>query len=196
MPFGGLLTVALIGAGSSIGSGLLNRKSARQQTAIEPPEYQPLRDLLISTAMKRLESPSTLGPGFLAEGVQNINQGSDLARQSMENRLGASGLLGSGVHGAGLTGLETRRFGDINRLENIDIPRLEREFGNQDVDLATRIFSQRVPGVQLPGSAAGSGISTAAEMLAMLYGRRLIGGGSGGGGNVSGLITGDSPLAG
>ena len=173
MPFGGLLTAAIVGTGALVG-GLKGRKSANQQTAIEPPEYTGLRDLLISTATKRLSSPSSLGPGFEATGIRTINQNADLTQQSLENRLGAAGLLGSGVHGAGLTNLETRRFGDINDLSNIEIPRLERELSNQDIDLATRIFNQRVPGVQYPSAGGFGGAlqggASAAGLLATLYG--------------------------
>ena len=172
--------IPAIMAGSSLIGGLLaGKKSARQQTAIEPTEYQPLRDLLISTAMNRLKTPSTLMPGFEATGIRNINENVGLMRQSLENRLGGAGLLGSGVHGAGLTSLEMGRFRDINDLQNIGLPRLERDFANQDVDLATRIFSQRVPGTQLPSSAAGAGMLTASGMLALLYGMGAFGSGKG-----------------
>ena len=165
------LLPALFSGISALGGLLGGRKSANKQTPIESPEFSPLRDQLIATAMKRLQSPSSLGPGFEATGIRNINENSDLLRQSMENRLGGAGLLGSGVHGAGLNKLDISRFGDINDLQNIEIPRLERDFANQDVDLATSIFNSRKTGVQLPGSATGSLFTSAGNMLAYLYGQ-------------------------
>lgn len=182
---------AIIGAAGSVGSALISRTGARTQTSkpLEPPEFSPLRDSLMKQAMGRLNSPSGLAPGFEATGLQNINQNAGLAQQSLENRLGGAGLLGSGIHGAGLSNLETRRFGDVNRLQNIEIPRLERDFQNQDFQSALQLYGARNPGTQtvLPGSAAGSGIGTAAELLAFLYGSGAFGGkGPGGGSNVGG----------
>ena len=175
----------IISAAGGIGSAILDKKKNRQQTPIEQPEFSPLRDQLLQTAMKRLQSPSTLGPGFEATGIRNINTNADLSRQSMENRLGGAGLLGSGIQGAGLNNLEMRRFGDINDLQNIEIPRLERSFANEDIGLATNIFNSRKTGVQMPGSAVGSGLSTAAELLAYLYGRGAF---NGKGGGLDGVI--------
>ena len=167
---------ALLGV---LGSIFSNKKSARQQTSIEPKEYAPLRDMLLQQAQSRLQPPSELMPGYEATGIRNINTNSDLARQSLENRLGASGLLGSGVHGAGLTSLETRRFGDINDLQNIELPQLLEQLYGQRQQQALGVYNQRVPGTQLPGSAVGSALTTASELLAYLYGSGALGGGEG-----------------
>jgi hypothetical protein len=174
-----------VGGLGAAGGFLSGRKGARQQTAIEPPEFMPLRDQLISKALERLRGQSTLPGGYLAEGVQNINRNAALAQQALENRMGGAGLLGSGIHGAGISDLGSRRFGDINQLENIAIPRMERDFANQDIGLASGIFGQRVPGTQLPGSALGEGLGSGAELLAYMYGQgNLQQGGRGAGGQV------------
>jgi hypothetical protein len=171
-----------------IGSAIKNKKSNRQQLPIEQPEFSPLRDQLLKTAMGRLQSPSTLGPGLEATGMRNINANADLTRQSMENRLGGAGLLGSGVHGAGLNNLDMRRFGDINDLQNIEIPRLERDFANQDFNMANNLFNSRKTGTQMPSSAAGSGLLTASGLLALMYGNGSFGKGGGGGNTLQGFL--------
>ena len=157
-------------------------------------EFQPLQNLLISQAVGRLQQPTSLGPGFLSSGIQNINSGFDLSQQSLENRLGRAGLLGTAVHGSGLENLETRRFSDVNQFQNIDLPRFEREQTLQDSLSALALLQQQRPtitttggrlsaeattgeGTQiLPGSALGSGLGTAGQLLAYLYGSGTLGG--------------------
>lgn len=174
------------------------REGTSTTSFLDQPEYRGLRDLLLALSTERLASPSALPEGYLAEGIQNLNRGSGLAQQALENRLSAAGLSGSAVHGAGLGDIEQRRFGEIGRLENIEMPRLEREFRNQDLDFALRLFGMQRPTetteysdllnnltqttesgenvstgtgtTVFPGSPLGTGLGSAGELLAKLYG--------------------------
>lgn len=157
--------------GLSLAGGLLSgTKGARQKTYPDPPEYAGLRDLMMRYTMDRLKTPRELQPSYETQGFRNINRNADLVRQSLENRMAAVGLRGFPVYGAGLTDLETRRFGDINTYENISLPQLMEDFYNQRLGQGLQLFNQRVPGVQAAGSAAGNALMSASQLLAYMYG--------------------------
>lgn len=186
----------LITAGGAIGGTLLNRKSARTGTTsssptstlapVEPQEYSPLGALLRQLAMKRLESPAALPAGFVEGGIQNINRASDLSSQNVQNRLLGMGLSDSPVAANAAMTSDIARQGNINQLTNITAPLLEQELLQRDFGNALDIFGQRRVGTTAtstmtgtnitPGSALGAGVSDASDLLAMLYGRRIIGG--------------------
>jgi hypothetical protein len=199
MPFP--LIPAVISGIGALGGLFGGKKSARTgtttnkgtvstvSTSADQPEYTDLRDLMIRLATKRLGEGSSLLP-YQAAGITNINRNAELARMGLLNRMTSSGLGGSPVQEAGLQNLEDRRFTDINQLENIQLPMLQRELQNQDFDAALRVFGQQRPtttttgttdtiatGVE-PGSALGSGLQTASGLLALLYGMNKLGQGT------------------
>lgn len=118
----------------------------------DQPEYAGLRDMLISTATNRLGAGSGgLIPGIQATGLQNINRGADLAHQSLQNRLTSRGLGGTAVEGAGLSNLEDRRYGSSNQFLNVDVPRMARDFENQDFDMAASLLGFNRPTLTTTG---------------------------------------------
>jgi hypothetical protein len=156
-------------------------------------------DMMRGIFTKRLmPGGSSLPAGFVEEGISGINRNADLSQQSLENRLSGRGLLGSGGYGAGTTDIESRRFGDINNLELVQAPRMEREFQDLDLSGAMNLYglqrptvtttgSQTGTGTQTaPGSALGSGLTGSAQLMAYLLGKGVLGGGGKG--------TGSAPL--
>lgn len=172
MPFP-LLATAIVGSGV-LGSILGNRKAARTGTStpIEPKEFTPLRDVLLQQAMRRANMATPTG-ALQARGINNINQNADLFRQALENRLTSQGLANSPVAGSAMAQAESKRFGDISGFQNIDLPLLEQEYGNRNLQSALQVFNSRRTGMETvnPGSPTGAGFSSAAELLAFLYGQ-------------------------
>jgi len=102
--------------------------------------------MLINQAMQRLQEGPDVISGIQAQGLRNINEGSNLSQQALENRLTSRGLGGTAVEGAGLSDIETRRFGEQSRFLNEAIPALERQFQSQDLADALAVFGYRLPG--------------------------------------------------
>jgi hypothetical protein len=168
---------AIIGG---VGGALKNRKAARTGTATSTatpgvaPEVRPLFDELMRNRLAALQQPSGLPPGFMGQGIANINQTTDASQMGLENFLTSRGLGGSPVAGTGFENLLQRRGADINQFQNVTAPLMERDFGERDFAAALQLF-QSLPATQAttgsstaPGSALGSGLGSAAALWALL----------------------------
>ena len=168
------LTAAAIG-GSALGGVLSNTQGARTSTSTPTisPEYKTLADLLRSRAEERLRSNFDIG-GIRAGGIQGINSVFSGLQQSSENNLTARGLATSPVAATVGTNLNTARGGSIIDFLNT-LPAMQRQFQNQDMTAGQDILRS---GTGLSsvgaGSALGSGLGSAAEMLALLRGMGAI----------------------
>lgn len=163
--------------GSAVGGALSNTKGARTSTMTPtlPGEFQSFQDLLRSRIQDRLSGSMDMS-GLEATGIQNINDAYRGVGMGLQNSLTARGLATSPVAAAGETNLAMGRAGDIGQWLN-QIPQLQREYQNQDFGQANALLnSVRGQSSVAPGSAVGSGLGSAAEMMAFLAGQGLFGG--------------------
>ncbi len=169
----------LVDAGlSAVGGALSNTEGARTSTSTPTitPGYQSLADLLKARAMARLNTGTNLN-GYQATGVNNINSAFDNAAIGQNAGLEARGLATSPVAAAVTGKANTARAGDIATFLN-GIPLLQRQLQDQDIANATNQvgqFGRGTTGVG-PGSAVAGGFTSAAEMLAYLNGKGVLGG--------------------
>lgn len=188
-PFTGGTSLAWLPAalgGASLAGGMLeNTKGARTGT-VSPttdPAFTNLRDLLISRSTSKLNSPTSLPPGYENQGISNINSIHDLIGQSLQNKLTQRGLGGSPNESSVLTKEAIGRGGDISRFSN-SIPLLELDYQNRDIDQATNLLGMGMGKETVyPGSALGGGLSQASDLLGYLYASGAFGG------NISGSAT-------
>lgn len=171
MPFP--LIPAILAGASAIGSAISNKKGARTSTSTPTiaPEFKTLSDLLRSRAEERLRSSVDLS-GLASTGTQNINDAFAGGRLASENNLTARGLGTSPVAAAVGSDSDQARVGSIAQFLNT-LPTLQRQFQDQDMAMAGNVlgrFGTGTTGVGA-GSALGSGIGSAAEMLAFLKGQ-------------------------
>lgn len=170
---------AVIAGISALSSWLSNRnKNNATQLPVTPEAYQGLEGTLINQIMKRLSGGSSLPSGYEAGQIGGINRTYDLANQSLGNQLTARGLGQSPIAGAGAAQMQQSRAGDIVRMQQ-GLPLLERQLGNEDLDLARQVLGA-ARGVQTTSGAGGlaGGATSLANMLAFLYGSGAFGGGS------------------
>lgn len=132
-----------------------------------------LRGELVSRATDKLNSPTALPEGYESTGISNINSIHDLIGQSLQNKLTQRGLGGSPNESSVLAKSELARGGDISRFSN-SIPLLELDYQNRDMNSAANVLGAAGNGST---SNVGSGIMSAVEMLAELYGSGAFGGG-------------------
>ncbi len=175
-PVTGGASMLLPVAAAGIGGALSNTKGARTSTATttfqEPPAYQGLGDLLRARAMERLKSSADMS-GYAASGINTINDTAAGIKQNVDNSLTSRGLAASPIAAQSDVNQQTARGGQISDFLN-QIPLLQRQMQGQDLQQAQSIYGARPLGTTQTGvgagSALGSGIGSAAEMLAYLKG--------------------------
>jgi hypothetical protein len=181
MPFPLLIPLAL-SAASAIGGALGNRNKKQTSTSTTTPTLDPafrgIQDVLINNIQQRLRSPSSLPQSYIPQQTAGINQTFNLANQSLQNRLTASGLAQSPIAGAGARYLEGQRGGAIVQMKQ-QVPLIERDMQNQDLAQAIALLGSgrgqttttegTVPGAG--GGGLAGGVSGLASMLGFLYGQ-------------------------
>lgn len=176
MPFGGLLTAGIIGATGVIGSAISNKKSNRQQVPITAPEYVPLRNVLLDQQMKRLTGGTqAISDAYKYQGLQNLAATGAAGENQIKNWATSAGLSTSPAYLAAISNYGNNQRAATNNFLNIDLPQLVEGVQNNRLASAQQLLGVG-QGVQLPGSAAGAGLSTGAELLAYLYGSGAFGG--------------------
>ena len=185
MPFPLLIPAITAGIGA-LGGLLENKKSARTTTSTPTlaPEYKTLSDLLRGRAEDRLRSSFDTS-GIEANGIQGINDSFNGVNQSIANNLTARGLANSPVAAAATTNAELARGGQISQFLNT-LPQIRRQYENEDFGNALNVLnSARGQTTVGPGSMGAGAFGSAAELLAYLSGRGLLGGGNKSGGWLS-----------
>jgi hypothetical protein len=123
VPFGGLLTVAIIGAaGATAGGALANRSSGSQNPTL-PADAQSLQDLITQIYRQRLQQG--LPAGYQQQGIAGINSAYAGAATNENAALTARGLASSPVAGAVTSKLNTARAGDIGTF-NANLPLVQQ----------------------------------------------------------------------
>ena len=196
LPF---LAPILMTAGSAIAGALSNKKKTTTTTPEYSAEFSPIKDALISNIMSRLQQPSALPRGYAEGNIRGINQTYTQAGQGLANKLTARGLGQSPIAGQAMTNLALGRAGSIAEMK-VGMPMAERTFRNQDLAMGQSILNMG-KGVSStdPGNMLGGAFTSAADMLAYLYGKGAFN--AGGGGASAAPITingaaGGSPLLG
>ncbi len=176
----------LLSLGAGLAGGLSNTAKARTGTStVSPtvaPAYQTLADMLRKRAEARLGSKFPIA-GLEATGIQNVNDAYKGSEAALDASLTSRGLGTSPIAGNAVANLETSRAGDIASWLN-QLPMIQRDMENQDFQQAQGLYETGLGKTSTstePGSAVGSGIGSAAEMLAYLNGQGAFGGKGGGG---------------
>ena len=192
-PFTGGASLAALPVLGAIGGALGQTRAARTSTReqqnqsqftnlpMEAPGYGPLGDMLRRSALTRITG-SALPAGFVEGGISNINRAGDLGNLALSNELTARGLSQSPVAATALTNTGIARQGEINQLENVTAPMLEEELRNRNFQNALNLYSRGGVGTTgtrtstgketavAAGSPLAGAFSSAAELLAYLYG--------------------------
>lgn len=169
-------------------SGSQKNKSTQTQTStpVGDPAYGPLQQALLSSAMQRINSPSSLPAGYETQGIGKINDTFATINQGIGNRAAAQGVSG------GPTETYARNISDLNRGGQIagfqtNLPLLERTMRNEDLGFAANVLSSQrygtsTTGTSTSGGGIGGGLGQAASILGYLYGQGGLGGGGTSGG--------------
>lgn len=193
------IIAALIGAGATTGSALLNRrgqKTTSQGGPVLNQGQQNLQQKLIQHASSQLGAPSQAGGAFQAnrnQAVSTINRNTDFASKRLETRLAGRGFGRSGLIAAGNNELEQNRTSAIGNIETQLLNFLER----QKVDERQQRFQNALS--LLPNQFPQQGSSTSKQgfdpfqfLQPFLFSE--IAGGGGGGGGGAGAGGGDNTV--
>lgn len=193
MPLAAILP-AVIGAAGTVGGALLSKKSSRTQTANQsgsststttpqlPSEYVPLRDALLGQAMGAINAPYGAPSAYVNSGIKGINQTADIGQQALNARLASAGLSTSPIAGYANLKQQMGRNAALNNFLTVTAPQYGTSLGQSL--LATAPMSTTSSGTSTgtgatiyPGSAIGSGLGSAGELLALLKGMGVFGNG-------------------
>lgn len=182
MPLAPIVIASIIGGGASIAGGALasRGRSTSSTTPTYDPQSQGLRDLVYGQISKRLGQGAPDLSGYKANGVADINRTFDLVGQSQQNNLTARGLGTSPIGGIVDANRDIARGGEIARFQNT-VPLLERSLQDDDLRLATGIFSSgrgsTSTGTTESGGGAAGAFTNLAQWLGYLQGKGAFGGG-------------------
>ena len=123
MPFGGLLTVGLISAGSSIAGSVLSGKpktstSTNTSTPTLSPELQGLQDKLLGYSGDLMDNPSAGLQPLKTAATDNINRGYGTVIPQLMRRMSTLGYGSSGKTGNLMFQTDIARQGDLSNLES------------------------------------------------------------------------------
>lgn len=186
----GLLISSLIGAGSGVASGLMNKgKTSTSSTAPTlDPSLQPLQDDLLGRLKQRLQGGTDLS-AVKSPAIEAINRRYRNLPAAITADYASRGYGSSGVLQNAIAGTHASRISDLNDLEG-KFAGFQIDQDNQAQDLAARLLASgrgSTTTATQSGTAVGSGISSGLETLTTLLtlGRMLGGGKSGSGGSSS-----------
>jgi hypothetical protein len=161
----------IMGGLSALGGIFGNKKQTQTSMPKVNPAYTPIQQALISSIMERLRSPSSLPSGYEAGQIRDINNTYGLAGQNLSNRLTARGLGSSPVAATGLTNMGIARAGQISTMQGT-LPLLERQMQNEDLSMAGNVLRTGMgQETTTPSNMVGGAFTSAANMLAFLYGQ-------------------------
>lgn len=166
MPFGGMLTVALIGAGSSIAGGALANKSDSNTTPTLDPAYSPLQAQMLKILQGRL-STNGLPAGMEESGVRGINNTFDVAKRTGDQSLVRRGLATSPVAANVDATRENARVGTVGTFR-AGLPLIAQQLQTQDLNMANDVLRQGRGTATMTSS--GGGAAGAATNLAQFMG--------------------------
>lgn len=149
MPLGALIPLGL--AAMSFFSGkkkpapAVNRSTSTSSgtttsTPTTAPEFQGLQNMILPMISKRLSNTSALPAGYAESGMHNINEIFDAAGQSIENDVTSRGLGTSPIASSAMAHHNRGRATELAKFSNT-LPMLERQFANEDMDIASRILN-------------------------------------------------------
>ena len=193
-------------SGISALSGLFaNRKQQQQQEStsrqvedinqLTAPEYdqktKAMRDILMNQYLDRLGDNQNFFQGYQRQGLSDINRGSDLAGESINNMLASRGLGGTTAGSYAQVANQLNRSGQQNQFLN-QIPLLADQRQSNLLEGAAGFFKglpvgQRQTGqnvttttskgtATIPGNMTGGAVSGLANSLMGLYGQGAFGG--------------------
>jgi hypothetical protein len=190
MPFAAAIPLAISGI-SALGGLLANRgaKSKQDQTQnidqLTAPEYDPqtmyMRNFLMDQYLNRIRGDEDFFGGYATEGLNQINQGSNIASQNIENILASRGLGRTTAGASSAVQNQLNRLMQQNSFLN-QIPLLRDQRAQSNLVGASGFFNQlpvasRRTGTttgetdaSTGGNMLGGGFSSLATMLGGLYG--------------------------
>jgi hypothetical protein len=182
MPLAPVVIASIIGGGASLAGGALASRNRNTQSSapVYDAQSQGLRDLVYGQISKRLGQGAPDLTGYKANGIADINHTFDLVGQSQANNLSARGLSTSPIGGIVDANRDIARGGEIARFSNT-VPLLERSLQDQDLGLATSIFSSgrgyTGTSTSESGGGAAGGFTNLAQWLGYLQGKGAFGAG-------------------
>jgi hypothetical protein len=132
-----------------------NQQYSGTMTPVEQPQWTGMGDVLRNTILDRLNNPQTVPDQYAATGIGNVNKTFNTLGQSLQSRLAARGLTGGGIEGNAMTNLETARGGGVVDVLN-SVPQLQRQWNQEDLMNALRLYSTRPMGSTTSGTASGT----------------------------------------
>lgn len=182
MPLAAPVLQAVIGGGLALAGGAINKKTTTtgsSTSSVSPtmaPEYQGLQGQILQMMTQRLGSDPNL-TGYTGQGVNQINNGFNLAGQTQENDLTRRGLATSPIAANVDATRNSARVGAISDFRN-SIPLISRQLQTQDLGLATNLlgFGRGTTGTgtstseTAEGGGAAGAITNLAEQLGYLKG--------------------------
>lgn len=174
MPFGGLLTLGIIGGAGSIIGGSLSNKSSTTPTL--DPTYSPLQQQMLKLLQGRLSGPSALPAGLETGGVRSINNTFDVAKQTSDQSLVRRGLATSPVAATVDTARNNERAGAVGTFR-AGLPLIAQQLQTQDLGLANSALAQgRGTQTESGGGAAGAATNLSQFMGYFLNSKKFNGG--------------------
>jgi len=171
MPLPAIVAPLIMAAGSALGGAFANKKQTTTSTPTVSPEYSPLQAALLKSVMARLSAPYSLPTGYEAGQIKNINQTYGAAGQNLANRLTARGMGSSPVAANAFTNMAMGRAGQISTMQ-AGLPLLERQLQTDDLSMAGNLLRTGTgQSMTTPGNMTGGAFTSAADMLAYLYGK-------------------------
>ena len=165
------MATAAIGLGisgiSALAGLFANRKKQTEQTEtsnesidrLQAPEYDPktsvMKDTLMNYYLDRLGDNSNFFQGYQQQGLRNINQGSDVANENINNFLASRGLGRTSAGATAMIGNQINRGNQIASF-NSSIPLLQdQRFGNL-LSGANDFFSKLPVAQRITGTTTGT----------------------------------------
>lgn len=175
---------------TSQNAGATAFQNSGYQYPVYDPATQELRDALTSQ-FKNLSSPDMAG--YAAQGINNINQNSDIRTNALKNSLAARGLSYSPIASIAPAMSQNQRIGDISQFQN-SLPLIQQQLMLQNLNAGAGYLkglpigsantasgagqsSEQGTSTQIgTGNQAAGGIAGLATTLAGLYGKGAFGG--------------------
>lgn len=153
-----------LGPQTSYSNNIGNYASRTNQSQTSSPfitaQFQPMINAVTNTLQNRLSGPSALPAGYAAEQVASINNAFKGVEQANQNRAAQFGISGPQATASNVP-LESARAGQIGSAM-ANLPLLERQMSNEDMNTAASIASIFGRGQQSTGTSNTSGSQSSA----------------------------------
>jgi hypothetical protein len=132
-----------------------NQQYSGTTTPTEQPGWGGLTETLRNQILNNLQNPQVVPDQYAATGIGNVNQTYKTLGQSLQSKLVSRGLTGAGIEGNAMTTLENARGGGVVDVLN-EVPKLQRQWNQEDLMNAMKMYALRPIGSTTSGTASGT----------------------------------------